>query len=67
MFNSFMQVPNSDFFNISVAGAHKGFSSSVPHYPSNSYQITKFFYESTSQYNLDRPSLRYMVHNMHVR
>lgn len=68
VFDSFMQVPNSDFYNISVAGAHKGFStsSSVPHYPSSSYQITKIFYESTSQHNLDRPSLRYMVHNMHV-
>lgn len=45
-----MQVPNSDFYNISVGGAHKGFSksSSVPHYPSSSHQITDFFYEYTA-------------------
>lgn len=50
MLNSFMQVPNSDFYNISVGGAHKGFSksSSVPHYPSSSHQITDFFYEYTA-------------------
>lgn len=54
-----MQVPNSDFYNISVGGAHKGFSksSSVPHYPSSSHQITDFFM-STLQHNLGRSSLR---------
>lgn len=47
MFNSFMQVPNSDFYNISVGGAHKGFSksSSVPHYPSVRTKLLIFFYE----------------------